>query len=297
MSKSVGFKWSWPGLKKRVPSSIDAKRRLVDWDHESLSVRRQCELLGLARSSLYLEPIGESAENLKLMRMMDEQYLKTPFFGSRRMLLWLKDQGHSVNRKRVRRLMKLLGIEALYPKPKTTRRDHEHRVYPYLLRGLRVDRPNQVWASDITYIPMETGFLYLVAVLDWYSRYVVSWRLSNTLEDTFCREALEEALLWGTPEIFNTDQGSQFTARAFTGRLEQAGIQVSMDGKGRALDNVFVERLWWSVKYEEVYLKSYESVSEVEQGLSRYFEFYTRERRHSALENRTPAEVYFGQTS
>ncbi len=169
--------------------------------------------------------------------------------------------------------MKLLGIEAIYPKPKTTRGNHEHRVYPYLLRGLRVDRPNQVWASDITYIPMRQGFLYLVAVLDWYSRYVISWRLSNTLDGAFCREALEEALLGNTPEIFNTDQGAQFTATAFTCRLEQAGIQVSMDGKGRALDNVFVERLWWSVKYEEVYLKSYDSVSEVEQGLSNYFQF------------------------
>lgn len=267
---------------------------MVDWGHKTLSLRRQCELLGLARSSLYLEPIGESAENLKLMRLIDEQYLKRPFFGSRRMMFWLNQQGYSVNRKRVRRLMKLLGIEAIYPKPKTTRRNHEHRVYPYLLRGLRVDRPNQVWASDITYIPMRHGFLYLVAVLDWYSRYVVSWRLSNTLEGTFCREVLEEALLGNTPEIFNTDQGAQFTATAFTDRLEQAGIKVSMDGKGRALDNVFVERLWWSVKYEEIYLKSYGSVSEVEQGLSRYFTFYTRERPHSSLENRTPAEVYFG---
>jgi len=277
-----------------LPCSIEAKRRLVDRDDDSPSVRRQCELLGLARASLYLAPIGESAENLELMRLIDEQYLKTPFFGSRRMVLWLAKQGRAVNRKRVRRLMKLMGIEAIYPQPKTSRRDHEHRVYPYLLSGLRVERPNQVWASDITYIPMEHGFLYLVAVLDWYSRYVVSWRLSNTLDGTFCLDVLEEALLIGTPEIFNTDQGSQFTATSFTGRLGRAGIRVSMDGKGRALDNVFVERLWWSVKYEEIYLKSYGSVSEVEEGLSRYFTFYTRERPHSSLENRTPAEVYFG---
>lgn len=267
---------------------------MVDRDHGGLSVRRQCELLGLARSSLYLEPIGESRENLELMRLIDEQYLKTPFYGSRRMVLWLGKQGRVVNRKRVRRLMQLMGIEAIYPKPQTTRRNHEHRVYPYLLRDLRVERPNQVWASDITYIPMSHGFLYLVAVLDWYSRYVVSWRLSNTLDGTFCREALEEALLMDRPEIFNTDQGSQFTATSFTSRLEQAGIRVSMDGKGRALDNVFVERLWWSVKYEEIYLKSYASVSEVEQGLSHYFTFYTRERPHSSLDNRTPAEAYFG---
>ena len=267
---------------------------MVDRDGDSPSVRRQCELLGLARASLYLEPLGESAENLELMRLIDEQYLKTPFFGSRRMVLWLAKQGRVVNRKRVRRLMQLMGVEAIYPKPKTSRRNHEHRVYPYLLRDMRVVRPNQVWASDITYIPMEHGFLYLAAVLDWYSRYVVSWRLSNTLDGTFCLDVLEEALLQGTPEIFNTDQGSQFTATNFTGRLERAGIQVSMDGKGRALDNVFVERLWWSVKYEEIYLKSYGSVSEVEQGLARYFEFYARERPHSSLENRTPAEVYFG---
>ena len=267
---------------------------MVDRDGDSPSVRRQCELLGLARASLYLEPLGESAENLELMRLIDEQYLKTPFFGSRRMVLWLAKQGRVVNRKRVRRLMQLMGVEAIYPKPKTSRRNHEHRVYPYLLRDMRVVRPNQVWASDITYIPMEHGFLYLAAVLDWYSRYVVSWRLSNTLDGTFCLDVLEEALLQGTPEIFNTDQGAQFTATSFTGRLERAGIQVSMDGKGRALDNVFVERLWWSVKYEEIYLKSYGSVSEVEQGLSRYFEFYARERPHSSLENRTPAEVYFG---
>lgn len=274
--------------------STEAKRQLVDRDHGSISVRRQCELLGLARSSLYLEPIGESDENLALMRLIDEQYLKTPFFGSRRMTWALEQAGQAVNRKRVRRLMQRMGIAALYPRPKTTHRNAAHRVYPYLLRDIRVDRPNQVWGSDITYVPLSAGFLYLVAVMDWHSRHVVSWRLSNTLEGSFCLQALEEALERSTPEIFNTDQGSQFTALSFTGRLEQSGIRVSMDGKGRALDNVFVERLWWSVKYEEVYLKSYASVSEVEEGLSAYFHFYSHERPHSSLGNRTPAEVYFG---
>ena len=229
------------------------------------------------------------------MRLIDEQYLRTPFYGSRNMTWWLnKQQGRGVNRKRVQRLMRLMGIESVAPRRRTTRRCSEHRIYPYLLRNVTVERPDQVWASDITYVPLAGGFLYLVAVMDWFSRYVVSWRLSNTLDGTFCLDVLEEALLQGTPEIFNTDQGAQFTATSFTSRLERAGIAVSMDGKGRALDNVFVERLWWSVKYEEIYLKSYGCVSEVEEGLSRYFAFYTHERPHSSLANRTPAEVYFG---
>jgi putative transposase len=243
---------------------------------------------------LYFEPAGESAENLGLMRLIDEQYLKTPFYGSRRMVWWLERQGYVVNRKRVQRLMRLMGIEAIYPKPRTTVRNGEHRIFPYLLRDRVINRPNQVWASDITYVPLARGFVYLVAVLDWFSRHVVSWRLSNTLEGSFCLEALEEALTVSRPEIFNTDQGVQFTAKAFTSRLEAAGIAVSMDGRGRALDNVFVERLWRSVKYEEVYLKSYESVAEVEEGLSWYFRFYAHERPHSSLGNRTPAAVYYG---
>lgn len=226
------------------------------------------------------------------MRLIDQQYLRTPFYGSRRMAWWLTQQGWKVNRKRVQRLMRLMGIEAIYPKPRTTLRDSEHRVFPYLLRGLAVERPDQVWASDITYVPLAGGFMYLVAVLDWYSRHVVSWRLSNTLDGSFCLEALEEALAGARPEIFNTDQGVQFTARAFTGRLEQSGVLVSMDGRGRCLDNVFVERLWRTVKYEEVYLKSYQSVAEVKQGLDEFLWFYAHERPHSALGNRTPAAVY-----
>jgi putative transposase len=285
------------GLKKRLTCSIEAKRRLVDRGHDSPSVRRQCELLGLARASFYLEPIGESAENLELMRLLDEQYLKTPFFGSRRMVLWLAKQGRVVNRKRVRRLMKLMGIEAIYPKPKTSRRNHEHRVYPYLLRDLRVVRPNQVWASDITYIPMTQGFLYLVAVLDWYSRYVVSWRLSNTLDGTFCLDVLEEALLQGRPKIFNTDQGSQFTAEAFTSVLLDRGVRISMDGKGRYIDNIFVERLWRSLKYEEVYLSAYDDVVEARSGIGQYLLFYNEERFHQALGYQTPEAFFDGLAS
>ena len=268
---------------------------MIEPEHPELSVRRQCKLLGLARSTWYLEPVGESEENLRWMRRIDEQYLERPYFGSRRMALWLsRTEGQPINRKRVRRLMQVMGIEAIYPKPRTTQRCLEHRIYPYLLRDVEVVRPNQVWASDITYVPMACGFLYLVAVMDWYSRYVLSWRLSNTMDGGFCLEALEEALTIHRPEIFNTDQGVQFTATAFTSRLEQAGIAVSMDGKGRAIDNVFVERLWRTVKYEDVYLKEYETGSDLEAGLSSYFRFYSYERPHQSLGYRTPAAVYFG---
>jgi putative transposase len=228
------------------------------------------------------------------MRMIDEQYLNTPFYGSRRMAAWLVRQGEEVNRKRVQRLMCLMGLEAVHPGPRTTLSDAQHKVYPYLLRGVAITRRDQVWSSDITYIPMQTGFMYLCAVVDWYSRYVLSWRRSNTLDGSFCLEALEAALRGGRPEIFNTDQGVQFTARAFTGRLEEAGVAVSMDGQGRALDNVFVERLWRAVKYEEVYLKHYAVVLELISGLTRYFGFYNDERPHQGLDYRTPAEVYFG---
>jgi putative transposase len=217
---------------------------LVDPGHPEISVRRQCELLGLPRSTFYYQAVPESVENLALMRLIDEQYLRTPFYGSRRMHLWLRDQQHEVNRKRVQRLMRRMGLEAIYPKPKLSVGGVGHKIYPYLLRGVEVVRANQVWGTDITYVPMRHGFLYLVAVLDWYSRMVLSWRLSNSLDVQFCLEALEEALTIGTPEIFNTDQGSQFTSEEFVGRLESAGVSVSMDGKGRALDNVFVERLW-----------------------------------------------------
>lgn len=241
----------------------------------------------MPRSSGYYRSRGETAENLALMRRIDEQYLQTPFYGSRRMAVVLK-----VNRKRVQRLMRRMGIEAIYPRRATTRPGAGHKIYPYLLRNLAIERPDQVWASDITYIPLRHGFLYLAAVMDWYSRYVLAWRLSNTLEGAFCREALDEALSVSRPEIFNSDQGAQFTAASFTGRLEQCGVAISMDGRGRALDNVFVERLWRSVKYEEVYLRDYANGWEAEASLAAYFRFYSHARPHQALRYRTPAEVY-----
>jgi putative transposase len=264
----------------------------VEPAHPELSMRRQCELLGLARSTWHYQPALESADNLRLMRMLDEQYLKRPYFGSRRMALWLQDQGEDVNRKRVQRLMRTMSIEALYPKPRTTQRSLEHRIYPYLLRDMEILQPDQVWSTDITFVPMPRGFMYLTAVIDWYSRYVLSWRLSNSLEGTFCLEALEDALSRSVPKIFNTDQGVQYTSASFTGRLLQAGVAISMDGRGRALDNVFVERLWRSVKYECLYLEGFETVTALEIGLRSYFEFFCYERRHQGLANRTPAEVY-----
>jgi putative transposase len=251
-------------------------------------------LLGLNRASLYYEPATESTENLRLMRKIDEQYLKTPFYGSRRMAVWLVKQGEEVNRKRVRRLMALMGLETIHPGPRTTVRNPDHKVYPYLLRGVAIERRDQVWSSDITYLPMPCGFMYLTVVMDWYSRFVLSWRLSNSLEGRSCLEALEEALSGGRPEIFNTDQGVQYTSRSFTGLVESAGASVSMDGRGRALDNVFVERLWRSLKYEEVYLKAHENVSELECGVSNWLRFYNHERPHQSLGYRTPAEVYRG---
>jgi len=241
----------------------------------------------LPRSTWYYEPVGESPENLTLMRWIDEQYLRTPFYGSRKMAEIL-----GFNRKRIQRLMRRMGIEAVYPKRRTTRPGAGHKIYPYLLRNVVISRPDQVWSSDITYLPMCRGFLYLVAVIDWYSRYVLWWRLSNTLDGGFCLAALEEALCVGRPEIFNSDQGSQFTAAAFTGRLESCGIAISMDGRGRAIDNVFVERLWRTVKYEEVYLKDYATAWEAEDSLASYFHFYCHERIHQSLDYRTPADVY-----
>jgi putative transposase len=257
-----------------------------------VSIRRQCELLGLNRASWYLEPAGETAENLALMRLIDEQYLRRPFYGSRRMTTWLIEHGHIVNRKRVQRLMRQMGLEAIYPKPRLSERGAEARIYPYLLRNVEILRPNQVWSTDITYVPLVGGYAYLTAVLDWYSRYVLSWELSPTLDGTFCLVALERALLQGLPEIFNTDQGVQFTSRAFTGSLEARGIAISMDGRGRALDNVFVERLWRSVKYEEIYLREYSTMAALAAGLEAYFWFYCHERPHQSLGNRTPAAVY-----
>jgi putative transposase len=267
-------------------------RVLIEAEHAKLSVRRQCELLGLNRSSLYYEPAAETPENLALMRRMDEQYTKYPFYGSRRMTAWLVHQGEEVNRKRVQRLMRVMGLEAIYPKPRLSVAGRGHRIYPYLLRNVRIERVDQVWSTDITYIGMTKGFMYLAAVIDWYSRYVIAWRLSNTLDGSFCVEMLEEALSQGRPEVFNTDQGVQFTAAAFTGKLETAGVAVSMDGRGRCLDNVFVERLWRSVKQEHIYLWCCTEVPELQQGLGRYFGFYNEERPHQSLAYRTPAQVY-----
>jgi putative transposase len=253
---------------------------------------RQCELLDVPRSSWYYQPREESAENLALMRLLDEQYTRTPFYGVRRMTAWLERQGQPVNVKRVRRLLRLMGLEAIYPKPRLSRPGVTLQRYPYLLRDLPITQIDQVWSTDITYVRMRRGFLYLVAVLDWYSRYVLAWELSNTLEGTFCLDALEEALHQATPQIFNTDQGAQFTSHAFTSRVEAAGTRVSWDGRGRALDNVFVERLWRSVKYEEVYLHDYMTVAEARRGLRQYFTFYNEERPHQSLAYRTPAQVY-----
>jgi putative transposase len=256
---------------------------------------RQCELIGLPRSTWYYQPAGESPQNLALMRLIDGVYLDHPTFGSRMMTAWLRRLGEAVNRKRVQRLMRLMGLEAIYPRPRTSQPAPDHKIYPYLLRNRLVARPNEVWAADITYVPLRAGFMYLVAIMDWHSRYVVSWELSNTLDAAFCVSALEWALARGRPEIFNTDQGAQFTSRAFTGVLERAGIQISMDGKGRALDNVFIERLWRTVKHEHVFVHGYETPSELAHGLTKFFDFYGHRRPHSGLDYRTPAEVYFAE--
>lgn len=277
---------------KNLPTSIEAKRQLIDPQDSELSVRRQCELLGLARASYYYQPASETAYNLALMRRIDELHLKYPFFGWPRITDWLRKEGYLVNGKRIRRLMRVMNIQALYPKPRTTQRAVDHKIYPYLLRNVVIERVNQVWSSDITYLPMLYGFIYLTVVMDWYSRYVISWRLSNTLDSNFCQAALQEALAVGKPEIFNTDQGSQYTAHAFTSMLEEREIRISMDGRGRAYDNIYNERLWRSVKYEEVYLKSYETVAELEQGLSAYFHFYNHQRGHQSLSRQPPFAVY-----
>jgi putative transposase len=259
-----------------------------------MSISCQCQLLSINRSSFYYQPKPIKAEDLKLMRLIDEQYLKTPTWGSRSMRNHLRRLGYKINRKRVQRLMRLMGLEAIYPKPKTSRPHPDHKIYPYLLRGLQIDRPNQVWAIDITYIPMNRGFMYLVAVMDWYSRKVLSWRLSNTMEADFCVEAVAEAIeRFGAPEILNSDQGAQFTSEAFTGLLEKNGIAVSMDGRGRCQDNIFIERLWWTLKYHYIYLHSFGTGSELRKGLRYWFKFYNRERFRQALDNLTPDEVYY----
>jgi putative transposase len=270
------------------------KRAAIEPAHRALSVARQCELVGLARASYYYRPVGESDQDLALLRLLDEQYTRTPFYGVRRMTWVLRQAGHAVNPKRVRRLLRTLGLAALAPQPGTSQAAPGHRVYPYLLRGLAIERVNQVWSTDITYIRLRGGFVYLAAVLDWHSRYVLSWAMSNSLEVGFCLDVLEAALARGRPEIFNTDQGAQFTSPAFTGRLMAAGVRISMDGRGRALDNVFVERLWRSVKYEEVYLQDYGGMGDAQRGLGRYFPFYNEERPHQSLGYQTPRGVYGG---
>jgi putative transposase len=277
-----------------LPPSAEDRRLLVESEHPDLSIRRQCELLGLNRSTFYYEPSGATPEDLRVMRLIDELYTACPFYGSRKITEELTRRGEEVNRKRVQRLMREMGLEAIYPKPRLSAAGRGHKIYPYLLRGVKIERPDQVWSADITYVPLPSGFMYLAAVIDWYSRYVLAWRLSNTLDGAFCLEMLEEALRGGRPEVFNTDQGVQFTAEAFTGVLLSAGVSVSMDGRGRALDNVFVERLWRTVKYEDIYIRYYETVAELLEGLIRYFAFYNQERLHQSLGYKTPAEVYPG---
>lgn len=265
---------------------------------DPLPVSRQCELLDLPRSTFYHVPKPVTDEELELMALIDRCHLEHPYYGSRRIRDWLKDEGHRVNRKRIQRLMQTMGLVALYPKRNLSLANQAHKVYPYLLRNLPIDRPNQVWATDITYIPMARGFVYLVAIMDWYSRRVLSWRVSNTLDASFCVDALNEAIeTYGTPEIFNTDQGSQFTSDDFTDVLKKHDIQISMDGKGRWVDNVFVERLWRSVKYEEVYLRAYESIGQARASLGKYFAFYNAKRRHQSLDRRTPDSVYYQDAS
>jgi len=272
---------------------------MVEPDNSQVSLQRQCDLLGLSRSSWYFQPCAEEdQENLALMRAVDEEFTKHPFFGSRQMRNVLRRQGWLVNRKRVQRLMRKMGLVSVAPKPGLSKPAPGHKIYPYLLRNLAVTRPNQVWCSDITYIRLRGGFVYLVAVMDWYSRKVLSWELSTSMDESFCCSALERAFrLFGKPEIFNTDQGSQFTSAAFTGLLSGHKVQISMDGKGRAMDNIFVERLWRSLKYEEIYLKEYATAEALKKALKAYFDFYNFERPHQSLERRTPAEVHFGPNS
>lgn len=268
---------------------------LADKEHPGLSIRRRCELLGLNRSSYYYEPQPEDEYNRLLMNLIDELYTKYPFYGSPRIWACLRRMGHEINIKRVKRLMSLMGISAIYPKANLSKPAAGHKIYPYLLSGVEIIRPNQVWSADITYIRMAYGFMYLVAIIDWYSRYVLAWNLSNTMDVDFCLEALSKALLVGRPDIFNSDQGSQFTSDDFTGMLRTRQVQISMDGRGRALDNIFVERLWRSVKYENVYLNNYEAAPEAFRGLGDYFGFYNDERPHQSLDYQTPSEVYFSR--
>jgi putative transposase len=282
------------GSKKNLVCSATQKRLLVDTKQPKISVVRQCHLLGLSHSSLYYQPAPISAESLTLMRLLDEEYTRHPFLGVIKLTDWLKKRGYQhVGTRRTRHLLRLMGLMAIYPGPNLSRRAPGHKIYPYLLRGVPIERVNHVWSVDITYIRLKGGFVYLVAIIDWYSRFVLDFGISITLDANFCVEALERALLRGKPDIFNSDQGSQFTSPRHTKILETAGILISMDGKGRAIDNIFVERLWRSLKYEEVYLKDYETVQEAKDGIKIYFDYYNNERPHHSLDMKTPAEVYF----
>lgn len=269
------------------------RRNFIDHNDSDFSIRQQCQLLSICRSGVYYYPKWISLEELALMKAIDEEYLKHPFYGRRRMTIAMRDRGFNVGEKRIRTAMITMGLEAIYPKPNLSHSNKEHKKYPYLMRNLKVVRSDQAWAADITYIPLTKGFGYLFAIMDWYSRYIVDWEISPLLDTEFCLEALERGLCRKNPEIFNTDQGVQFTSKRFVERLEKRGIKISMDGKGRALDNVFIERLWRSVKYEEIYPKGYESMKAVKKGLKSYFKFYNNDRPHQGLGYKTPAEVYF----
>jgi putative transposase len=272
--------------------SLFERKKMIKIDN-SISISVQCDLLGIVRSSYYYQPTGESLENLKYMRIIDEQYMKTPFYGYRKMAAWMVREGHYVNEKRIHRLMQTMGLKGNVPGPHTSKPHPHHKVYPYLLRGMKFEQPNLVWSTDFTYIPMPYGFMFLAAVIDWHSRYVLSWELSNTMDYIFCLDSLMNALEHGEPVIFNTDQGSQYTSEHFTQPLLDRQILISMDGRGRALDNVFVERLWRSVKYENIYQYDYQSVSELRSGLEKYFDYYNHRRPHQALDYATPAEVHY----
>jgi putative transposase len=285
--------WRTTGLKKITNLELGKRRALVNEDDKEYSVRKQCLILGLNRSSWYYESVPLSERDQTLMNLLDEQYTKTPFYGVRNMTLSMRALGFTVGKDYVRTLLRKMGLQAVFPKPNLSKPHPENRIYPYLLRDVEVTRPNQVWCADITYIRLAWGFAYLVAIVDWYSRYVLAWRLSNTLEADFCIEALQEAVAkYGTPEIFNTDQGTHFTSQDFIGVLTSKHISISMDGRGRCLDNIFIERLWRTVKYQNVYLKGYQTIPEARVGLAEYFEFYNKERFHQALDNKTPWQVY-----
>jgi putative transposase len=277
-------------------SSVRERAALVDLTHPRISISRQAELLGISRSSIYYTPV-QSEDDVVLTRLIDEIYTEAPCYGSRKIKAALARRGHVVGLERIQALMRSMGLEAIYPKPTGSQRHPEHRVYPYLLRGVKICRPNQVWATDITYIRLVQGWMYLVAILDWFSRYIVSWAISTTQDVLFCLEALEGALCQGTPEIFNSDQGSQFTSTAFIDLLNAHAIQISMDGRGRVFDNIFTERLWRTVKYEDVYLHDYQNVREGKDGIGRYIEFYNHSRLHQSLDYKTPAEVHFHSTN